>query len=163
LLSLTVTRRNATRRRAHAVVLGEALIDEGVVGREQIQKAAVLAEDARHEQRGLGDERLPSASSKGKMTGSGFTVSSCYAATDPRSSRPACPRADRRHPPHLMLEHRRVAQLVALGEIEQSASGIVLHRKNDSRDASSTSLTWCAELAADAAGSRSMWNRNSAT
>ena len=46
------------------------------------------------------------------------------------------------HAPHLALEHGRFAQLAGRGAPRATrSSGMLLHRKNDSRDASSTSLT----------------------
>ena len=41
------------------VMLGEALVDERVVGRQQIEHAAVLAHDALEQQLGFARERLP--------------------------------------------------------------------------------------------------------
>jgi hypothetical protein len=42
-----------------AVVRGKALVQEGVMRRQQLHDAAVLAEHAIHEQRDLFDEILP--------------------------------------------------------------------------------------------------------
>ena len=45
------------------------------------------------------------------------------------------------HPPHLLLEHGRIAAAAAARPASSSSSsGMLLHRKNDSRDASSRSL-----------------------
>ena len=61
--SLSSSKRDAPEAAAvdvrNAVVLGEPLVDEGVVGAQQIEHAAILAHDALEEQLGLPPEGLP--------------------------------------------------------------------------------------------------------
>ena len=104
-----------------------------------------------------------SASSNGKMTGSGFTVS-----TFRRWSHwPA--KFETRVSARGSSSIRRTWRSSTTGSLSlprsarssSSASGMVLHRKNDRRDASSTSLRrWARPLSA-VDGSRSMRNRKS--
>ena len=57
------------------------------------------------------------------------------------------------HPPHLPLEHRRLAAACPRPPASSSSSsGMLLHRKNDSRDASSRSLTRYGVSGASAGG-----------
>ena len=44
------------------------------------------------------------------------------------------------HAPHLLLEHRRLCSVPRIARSSSSSSGMLLQRKNDSRDASSRSL-----------------------
>ena len=129
----------------NAVVPGEALVDEGVVGGQQVEDAAVLAHDAVEEQLGLAPHRLARAcrrtadraASPGWILSRSCSRSHCAAnrvdsASDRRSAsiRRTCfsrPAGVRSVP--------RVGGLAAARR-----PGTVPQRKNDSRDARSRSL-----------------------
>ena len=127
-----------------AVVLGQPLVDERVVGRQQVDDAAILADDAVEQQLDFAAHRLAqrivevrdraaaaatsrrgragSATGPAKLTASASAFGSfsmrrtCCSSTAGSFSRPA------------------------RGELQQLRVGAGLHRKNDSRDARSTSL-----------------------
>ena len=128
-----------------AVVPRQPLVQERVVGAQQVERAAVLADDAVEEQLGLAPERLAQRVVEvGKdalhrhrrrrgCAGTATGRRSCSTNASARGSasirRTCC------------VEHRRRAQLTASPRASSSSSsGMLLQRKNDSRDASSRSL-----------------------
>ena len=123
---------------------GQPLVDEGVVGLQQIDHAAVFAHDALEEQLGLALEAAPQVVVEvGELVGVGLRVPNV-----PKVQPLTREVSDQRlrlwvgkHAPRLSLEHRRVFSLPALASASSSSSGMLLHRKNESREASSMSLT----------------------
>ena len=106
-------------------MLGKALVDERVVGRKQIEQAAILAKDARHEKRRLGRERLPQRfveREDHRIGLHGLDVTQLQPLTGKvRHQRVGARILD--HPPHLLFQHRSVSQPPVFGEIEQLAIG----------------------------------------
>ena len=102
-------------------MLGQPLVEERVVGRQQVEHAAVLAQDARDEQLVSLRNAWRSASSNGRMTRirlDGLEVSQ----VEPLAGEVRHQRFGARiveHAPHLLLEHRRVLQPALLGQVEQ--------------------------------------------
>ena len=130
----------------HAVVLRQPLVDERVVGGQQVEHVAVLAHDAGEEElglaRGSASRRSLSKSGNSSVFGAMFCrlrmCSHCPAKFSHErvgaSGRRACAAPAPRAPP------AGAGGPPPRGRAA-SSSGMLLHRKNDSRDASSTSLT----------------------
>ena len=114
----------------------QPLVDERVVGRQQIEHAAVLAHDALEEQLGLAPERLPQVVVEVREHDR-FGTASCrlrrYSHCPAKLLTSASDRRIGQHPADLLLEHRRVLQLALAATSSSSSSGMLLHRKNDSR------------------------------
>ena len=123
---LAVRQRDAPEPRpvdaGDAVVACEPLVDEGVVGVEQIQHAAVLVQGAGQEQRGLLPERLDQVvvevGERYRVAGHVLQV----AQVQPLDGEVVDERPRARlgqHAPDLRLQHRRGGQRALLGRIEQ--------------------------------------------
>ncbi len=126
-------------------MLGETLIDEGVIRRQQIIDAAVLLDDAGEEQLDFALEASRSVLSKsGKM----FTAGSVAAMPRMFNHWPvkfctsACERGSAIMRSTCCLSTFGSCSLLAEASVINSLSGMLLHRKNDRRDASSRSLMW---------------------
>ena len=147
-----------------AVVLRQPLVDERVVGGQQIEHAAVLAHDALEKQLGLAPERLPQVVVEVRKDSEFGHDAAEIAQLQPLAGEIADERLRPRigqHAPHLLRQHLAAGRAVppAAGSIS-SSSGMLLQRKNDSRDASSTSATRYGVPGAMPAGSRSGRNTN---
>ena len=109
-----------------AVVAGEPLVDERVVGRQQIDDAAILAQLAFEEQLGLALKRLAEVVVEiGKLVGVGGHGAQ-VAQVQPLSgeARDERPRSRiGKHPADLPFEHRGIAQLSARRGREQLVVG----------------------------------------
>ena len=108
------------------VVAREPLVDERVVGRQQVEHAPVLGHEAREEQLGLAAERLPQV-----VVEIGEPLDDGNVALEAPQGQPLAgevggqrrrPRVGQ-HPPHLALEDPRLAQAARLGEVEQLVVG----------------------------------------
>ena len=95
------------------IVPGQPLVDERVVGRQQFDHAAVLAQLAADEQLAspaatprAGSRRTPETRRRRAPRRRACRSSSHWLA---KLSTSACERGSREHPPHLLLEHRRIA------------------------------------------------------
>ncbi len=129
-----------------AVVQRQALIDEGVIGRQQIQHAAVFAQDAV-------DEQLHLALESGAQAGVEVGIDERVGIDACRSRARAAIRSAKLVTSDSRLcrsaSMRRTCSSKTLGSFSlpcsarpsSSSSGMVLHRKNDRREASSRSLT----------------------
>ena len=141
----------------NAVVLRQPLVEERVVGRQQIEHAAVLAEHAVDEQLGLARASRRAASRRNRETGSRRAAwPRCRAdtATARRSSSTsACDRGSASMRRTCCSSTSGSFSCPAAAASSSSSSGMLLQRKNDSRDASSRSLTRYAVPAATVAGS----------
>ena len=106
-------------------MLGQPLVDERVVGRQQIQKTAIFAEDAGDEELGLLHERLAQELVEWedeRIRFDRFDVSQ----VEPLPGEIGDQRIGTRigqHAAYLLLQHRLVLQLAALREIEQLIVG----------------------------------------
>ena len=128
--TLSGRQRHAPELRAvnvrHAVVLRQALIEERVVGPQQVEHAAVLLDDALEKELGLltegppqivveHREHPPIGHNRGEIPQiqplSGEVVDQRFRARV------------RQHPPNLLLEHLRIAQLSASREVEELVVG----------------------------------------
>ena len=122
----------------------QPLVDERVVRGQQVEDAAVLAHDAVEEQLRLAPERLPQVVVEVRelvLSRAPCSAGCAAAATGPAKLSTSASRLRvGQHPPHLLLEHRRLVQSSRARHVSSSSSGMLLHRKNDSRDASSRSL-----------------------
>ena len=141
--------RHAAEMRAvdvgNAVVPGQPLVDERVVGGQQLEHRPILAHDAVEEHLGLAPERLPQVVVEVRELVDERRHVAQVAEVQPLRRRSWSTSASRawigQHAPHLLLEHRRLTQAALARAIaSSSSSGMLLQRKNDSRDASSTSL-----------------------
>ena len=127
------------------VVLRQPLVDEGVVGIEQIQDAAVLAQDAVEEQLRLLDEGLAQVVVEIRIVRDDRLVSLEAAQIEPLPREVLRERERLRvldHAMDLRGQHLGIAELFCSASFSSSSSGMLLHRKNDSREASSRSLIW---------------------
>ena len=110
-----------------AVVLGQALIEEGVVGVQQFQHAAVFAQDALEEQLGLLPERLAQALVEfGEDVGIGLLLRpGCGGrATGRRNSRPALrTRGSSSMRRTCCVQHRGILQLAFFRQVQQLVVG----------------------------------------
>ena len=119
----------------NAVVLGQPLVHERVVRAQQVERAAVLRDDALDEQLGLAPERLAQV------------VVEVGERPRVRARRGEVPQIQplagevgderlglriRQHALHLLLERRRPIEPPAIARSSSSSSGTLLHRKNDS-------------------------------
>ena len=126
------------------VVLREPLVDERVIGRQQIEDAAVFVNDAAEEQLDFAPESLRAACCRNPETGPRrarwpamprtfshwpvkFSTNACERGRR-SSARPAAPA-----PPASCSVPCDASSI-------SSSSGMLLHRKNDRREASSRSL-----------------------
>ena len=127
--AIGVGERHAAEVRAvhawNAVVFRQPLVDEGVVGRQQIEEAAIVAEDARDEERRLGEEGAAQRfveREQHRIRLHRLDVSQVQPLTrEVRHQRVGARVVE--HSPHLMLQHRGIAQPRALGEIEELRVG----------------------------------------
>ena len=125
-------------------MLRQPLVDERVVGVQQVEHAAILAHDAVEEQLGLALEGLPQVVVEvGEDEQIGIPVAQ-LAQEQPLSGEVGDQRLRSRigeHPPDLPLQDGGIlAACPASAACRSSSSGMLLQRKNDSRDASSTSV-----------------------
>ena len=119
---------------------GQTFVDERVVRVEQVHHAAVFAQDRFEQQLGFTPERLTQLAVEHLRLRADIV--------ELAKKQPLCGEiVDERlrasvgqHPPRLPLELRRIASLPACASASSSSSGTLLHRKNESRDASSKSL-----------------------
>ncbi len=129
----------------HAVVPRQLFVEERLVGRQQIDDAAVLLQLSVEKQLHLPDERDPQVvvepgkllvrypASAARRCGSAATASKKFSHQRRARARVG------EHAADLPIEHRRIAQLARGSPASSSSSsGMLLHRKNDRRDASST-------------------------
>ena len=132
------------------VVLRQALVDERVVRGEQIEDAAVLADDAVEE-----ELRLPPHGHRQVVVPIGEEKHVGMRVLQVLEVKPVGREARRErfgarvfeHPANLLLDDRRVRGLPALARVMSSSSGAL--DQNDSREASSKSLTrWFSPRAA---------------
>ena len=121
--------RDATELRAvnprDAVVLGEPLVDEGVVGGNQFEQAAVFADQARDEELGLGEERPAERlveREDDRIRLHGFDVSQLQPLTRKVRHEGVGARIVE-HPADLALEHRWIRQPSSLRHLEQLGVG----------------------------------------
>ena len=134
----------------------QPLVDERVVGVDQIQDAAILADDGLEQQFRLAPERVAEVAVE--LLGAGRDVVE-LPQLQPLARQIVDERAARgigQHAPRLLLEHRgdRTSRPFAASP-SSSSSGMLLQRKKDSRDASSRSLIRYTAPARRPAGSRS--------
>ena len=120
-----VADRNAPQLRSidvlHAVVLGQPLIEIGVVGRQHLENAAVLAHDARKEQPGFVAERLSQllVERKDHRVGlHGLDVAQVQPLPG-EIGHEGVRTAILQHPANLPFEHRRIAQPAAGRKVQQ--------------------------------------------
>ena len=149
-----------------AVVPREPLVDERVVGAQQVERAAVLAHDAR---RRRARSRAASACAQ-RVVEVRETALHRHRRLEVAQIQPLAGEVRdervgarvRQHPPHLRARAPpgRAARRAPPAS-SSSSSGMLLHRKNESRDASSRSLMRYGVSGATSAGSRSTRNRNS--
>ncbi len=127
----------------NAVVRGQALVDERVVGAQQIERAAILAHDALEEELRLATERLPEGvveiGEHALHRDDGVEVSKEQPLSREVADEGVRSRVGH-HAANLARKHRGLAQLTLVARFSNSSSGTLLHRKNERRDASSTSL-----------------------
>ena len=127
-----------------SVVPGEPLVDKRVVGIQQIDHAAVLVDDALDEQLGFFAESLPQIVveiGEHRTVGTWLCKSRRFSHWPAKFVTSASERGIGQHPLDLLFEDGRIAQLVlARPASSSSSSGMLLHRKNDRREASSRSL-----------------------
>ena len=125
--SVSVTRRNwLPVMVGHPVMPGQALVDERVVGRHQVEDAAVLVHDGREEELGLLAEGLAQVVVEVRelvgVRRDGAEVAQMQPLAgevlDERGA--ACVR---QHPPHLGAQHRRLAQAALGGQRQQFLVG----------------------------------------
>ena len=127
------------------VDLGDALVDERVVGREQVEDVAILADDAVEEQLGftlVGFGELVVERRKQQRVGVNLldVLQPQPLRREPRRHRLGARIGE--HPADLLLEHRRrVERAVARRPSAARRPGTVPQMKYDSRDARSTSVT----------------------
>ena len=110
----------------HAVVTRQPLVDEGVVGGQQVEHVAVCAEDALDEQLGLAPHRLPQPLADVRKAVLVRHDRRHVAQVEPlaREARDERPRTlVGEHTARLLLQHRRVAQPAGRGELEQLVVG----------------------------------------
>ena len=127
-----------------AVVPGEPLVDEGVIRRQQILHAAVFLDDAGEEQFDFAPERLAQ-----RAVEIGEQVHHRLAGGDAADIQPLAGEVPHQrlrtrigdHAIDLLLQYLAAScSLLAAASLISSMSGMLLHRKNDRRDASSRSL-----------------------
>ena len=109
----------------NAVVLGEAFVDERVVGRQQIEQAAILADDARDEQFGLLHERRSQRFVERKdhrIWRRGLDVAQMQPLPGEIRDERVGPRVGK-HALHLLQQHRGISQPAPLREVEQLIVG----------------------------------------
>jgi hypothetical protein len=101
---------------------GKSFIDEGVIRIQQVDDAAVLAHDALKEKLRLAPEGLPQVVIPvGKLFpvgDSALQVAQEEPLAGEISDQGLGPRV-RQHPPHLLLEHRRVLQFPLRGGVQE--------------------------------------------
>ena len=107
------------RTSGNAVVPREPLVHEREVGVEQIDDAAVFADDRPEQQLGFALERLPQVAVEIRRIGPRRSSVPAGAATGRRSCRPALGARVGQHPPHLLFEHRRILQRAARRRVQQ--------------------------------------------
>ena len=151
----------------NAVVPGQPFVEEGVVRRQQIQHAAVLAQDAVEQQLRLAPKRLTQAlveigeQTRGRASTVGRLRRNSHCPAKLVTS--ACDRASAQHPPHLLLEDAGLPErAVRIGEVEQLVIRDAAPEK-ERQPRGQLEIADPSTLAAAAApaGSRSMRNRNS--
>ena len=124
----------------------QALVDEGVVRGQQIQHAAVFLQDA-FETAAPSRAGTTAADCRRNPGTDPCWAARCAdceaAATGPaKLSTSACDFGIGQHAAHLAVEHGRILQLALIApDRSSSSSGMLLHKKNDSREANSVSLT----------------------
>ena len=126
-----------------AVVRGQPLIDERVVRAQKIHHAAVLVEDAVDEQLHLAAERHSERAIEGRISVRVGLQRIHIANLEPLEREVGRQRLGAlvgQHAADLLLQHLGIAQLALFGHGEQVSSGMLLHRKNDRREASSVPL-----------------------
>src|SRR5262249_48109935 len=140
------------------VVPRQTLVEEGVVGVQQVQHAAVPADDAVEEQRRLVLERLPQVVVEAKQQFRTGPESGRAAGVEPLAAavgaqRPAsiCFTCWSRTP--------GLCSVFFSTMLRSSSSGMLLHRKNDRREASSASVRRYAVPGAAVSGCPSKRNR----
>ncbi len=149
----------------NSVVLGQPLVEVGVLRAQQVEHAAVLPEDVVR-----GKVRSPAGTpaadcrrSRRRSACRDWSRQGCAGtATGPRSSSPACATGRPRACGEPVASSTPGARsLFWIARSSSSSSGMLLHRKNESRDANSTSLILIRVFGAMPFGSCSMRNRNS--
>ena len=145
-LAGALTRRNSRAVDAvDAVVPGQAVVDEGEVGVEEVEDAAVLAQDGLEEQLGLASASRRAG--RRRTAGRAWRRARRCGSLRSVSHWPAkfCDEGGRlrvlEHPPTCGRQVLRAARRCR-ARSNSSSSGIVLQRKYDRRLASSNSLIW---------------------
>ena len=139
-------RRDATHARAvdvrNAVVPRQALVDEREVRIEQVDDAAILPDDRAEEHFGFALRTTAAGCRPSRANRAGRSSTRAAAATAPRSCRRAPRRADpRASAARAARSTAGVCSAPRFASAISASSGMLLHRKNDSRDASSKSLS----------------------
>ena len=137
-------------------MLGQPLVQERVIGVQQVDHAAILADDALEEQLRLPLEGLAQVVVEVEQHFRTRLMHGHIADEQPLAGEVLDERLRarvREHPPHLLLQDVGLAaEFFFSATSRSSSSGMLLHRKNDSRDAKSRSLMRYGALAAAAAG-----------
>ena len=111
----------------NSVVPGQPLVDERVVGVEQLDDAAIVAERARHEELGFALERLQQALVVGRISIRIDDHLGHAAQVQPLRGEAVHEGAGGsrigQHPPHFPFEDRRTSELFAFGQVEQPLVG----------------------------------------
>ena len=134
----------------NAVVLRQPLVEERVLAVEEIEDAAVFADDVLEEELRLAAHREAQVVVEvGEAVASRVSDSSARNCSHcpPKFSTSARDLRVAQHPPHLRGEDLPVAQRAGVGRAPQLSSGMLAQRKYDSRDASSC----CADRRTDVA------------
>ena len=109
-----------------AVVARQPFVDERVVGGQQFEQAAILPHDAADEQLRFAAERAPQIVVElGKAPAIRLELRD-VAQMQPLAGKVVHERRGprvRQHPPHLLIQHRRILQPAALGELQQLIVG----------------------------------------
>ena len=146
------------------VVLRQPLVDERVVGRQELGDAAVLAHDVLEQELGLAPHRLPQVVVEIRELLDVRPRALQVAQEQPLAGEVLDERRRARigeHSLDLLVENVALAELALRGERRAAASsGGALQRKNASRDASAASSSAYSEPGAAPSGSGSSRNRN---
>ena len=134
-------RMRAPRTLGNPIVTRQTLVDEREVGVEQIDDAAILLHDGPEQQ----SPSHAAASAAGCASKSGESGRAFFSSRriEPLPGEVGDERVRTRvgeHPAHLPLERRRILSTPRRRRSSNSSSGMLLHRKNDSRDARSRSV-----------------------
>jgi hypothetical protein len=123
----------------------QPFVDERIVRIQEFRDAAVLAQRAADEELGFPLERLKKTQ---VIVGIAVRIDDDFLDApqiQPLGRKVVNQRADSpgigQHTASFGFERRRIRELPALGQPEQTLVGMLLHRKNDNREATSMSLS----------------------